>query len=49
MNINLLFLTITIKKNKMTAEEAIYQQQFKERNEKSVDKMLEVIRYRNML
>ena len=39
MNINLLFLTITIKKNKMTAEEAIYQQQFKERNEKYVVKL----------
>ncbi|WP_075050815.1 YrzI family small protein [Bacillus testis] len=45
MTINLLFFTVILKRNKVTAEEAIRYEQSKQRHEEYVLKMLQ---YRHM-
>jgi len=49
MAIQLLFFTITVKLNKVSAEEATYQKEHKQRKEKMVESMLEKVGYHNML
>lgn len=46
MTINLLFFTVTLKLNKMTAEEAIQQEKIKQIYEENAAKMYQ---YRNFL